>query len=214
MSDNNLCTHYIECANPLGVFRCECGSVYYTQCSRCSRIIKPTTNAALFESSYSYRLRCSMCFEIFCLDCANSLLLATGEESTHCYGCRAGGNLAHNDEAAAGFVVSYHCSYIDRNGRVCSYVSVHPKQFATRSEARQQCIAYVPIILDDRAEPDLIEQACRHLNSNFSRTEVVDLMLKTPGFTVRAEIPAALGPGLHVLIVCKTVRSQEKIFCI
>lgn len=212
MSDETLCTHHIEGANSAGVFRCECGSVYYTHCSRCLRVVKPDTNAALFESSYSYRLRCATCFEIFCLDCANCLLDASGGARLLCFACRAGGQLAHNDEAASGFVISYHCSYIDRNGRVCSHVSMHPTLFATRDAARQACIAYVPTVLNDRAEPELIEQSCRHLHSNFSQNEVVDIMLKTPGFTVRAEIQTALGPGLHVLVVCKPVRACDKTF--
>lgn len=215
----SYCTHHIECANASGVYRCECGLVYYTQCARCSRIIRPESNAALFESSHTYRLSCAQCHEIFCLEHANTLLFDSGKSSGGadaprllCYGCRAGGTLTYEDEAAAAFLLHYHCSYIDRSGRVCSYVSTHPRQFASRAEAREASVAYVPTILDQRAEPELVEQACRHLHANFSRPETTDMMQKEPGFTVRAEIAGALGPGLHVLVVCKTVRAGARIF--
>ena len=70
----------------------------------------------------------------------------------------------------------------------------------------------MPVVLEDRVEPDLVEKACRRLQANFSSTETVDMMIKAPGFTVRAEVEGEHGPGLHVLVVCKTLRDAARVF--
>jgi hypothetical protein len=151
---------------------------------------------------------CGVCRDTLCVDCANTFL----EPATRvCYKCRAVDNPAYNDEAASAWVVTYQCGYMDRKGRTHSNVFIHPSMFRTRREAFDQCVAYVPVILDALVEPALIASACEELERRTRTAEVLEMFDQNPGFQLKCSAATPLGPSVHILVVGKTVRSADRI---
>jgi len=186
------------------VYACQCGAVAHAVCSHCSRLITAESFPAHFSGLTQYDVFCDLCHDVFCVDCANTFIHFA---SRRCFKCRAVDNAAYNDEAASAWVVTYQCGYMDRKGRTHSNVFIHPRLFQTRRDAFEQCVSYVPVILDSLIEPALIASACEALERSTRSAEVTEMFDQNPGFQLKCSAATPLGPSVHVLIVGKTVRS-------
>src|SRR5579863_4517682 len=130
------CVHETGPCESGNVFACQCGAVAHAVCSNCSRCITQTNFPKHFSSPTQYDVSCSLCRDVLCIDCANSLL---DPNSRHCYKCRASENADYIDEMAIGWIVTYHCGYIDRRNSVQSNTFTHPSMFSTRADAIDEC---------------------------------------------------------------------------
>ena len=189
------------------VFACQCGAVAHAVCSHCSRLITAESFPAHFSGLTQYDVFCELCRDVFCVDCANTFL-HMAMASRRCYKCRAVDNAAYNDEAASAWVVTYQCGYMDRKGRTHSNVFIHPRLFPTRREAFEQCVGYVPVILDELVETALVTRVCEELARSTRSAEVLEMFEQNPGFQMKCSAATPLGPSVHILVVGKTVRSD------
>jgi hypothetical protein len=198
--------HNVLGPNKGGVCSCECKTVCYATCSNCSRIVKQNIFPSHFTLSESYDLKCHLCKDLYCPDCANVHLTTSGTQS--CYKCRSTENRAYNDEAAYGWAVTYHCCYIDRNSRTCNNVFLHPTLFGNRTAALEKCVDYLTVALSSLVEDELITRTCEELDRKIQMPEVQDLLDQIPGFQIKCTMATPAGPSLAVLVVGKTLRSQ------
>jgi hypothetical protein len=206
---NISCTHDIPAQPASGVFQCDCKEKRFVVCAHCSRVVEAMMFQRHFNLAGGYDLRCDLCRETFCLECANNFLDC---KSTRCFKCRAGGNRQYVDEASTAWVIGYDCYYTDRNDRQCAMRFSHPQLFASRADAIKNCLEQIPVCLTAVVELELIERVCEELARRMETEEFREQLDQTPGFKLNYRMAVPAESSLFIAINCATLRTADGIF--
>jgi len=193
------------------VFVCACGNLEYIGCGHCNRVVKKANWPSYFvTSNRSYALQCRSCKRTLCLECAN-ILLAKEDLVCHACACEAGDKYRGTRPERA-WTINYQFTYKDRSGQCSSYLRTHPQIFASRDEALQRFGEYVPVLLTELVEEQVITQLREELERQSRAHDFLAQLQATPGFHVKHGITQGTGIEIGMLVIAKPLRSREQMF--